>query len=73
MEHGQHTVIVLIGLNYVIDQVQQKQCSSKKTRAIINMSLAIRSAHFSRTMRSAITKAVDDVILVVVAAGKLPN
>ena len=31
------TVIVLIGLDYVIDQVQQKERSSKKTRAIINI------------------------------------
>ena len=63
------TTTLLIGLNHVIDQVQQKQRSSKKTRAIINLSLATRSAHLSQAMRSAITKAVDNGILVVAAAG----
>ena len=64
------TATILVGLNHVIHQVQQKQASSsKKTKAIINMSLTTRSSYLSRTMREAITKAVDNGILVVVAAG----
>ena len=63
------TATILMGLNHVIDQVRQKQASSKKTRAIINMSLTTRSSYISRSMRTAITKAVDNGILVVAAAG----
>ena len=50
-------------------QSKEKQRSSKKTRAIINMSLATRSSFLSRSMRGAITSAVETGILVVVAAG----
>lgn len=63
------TATVLMGLNHVIDRVRQKQGSSKKTRAVINMSLTTKSTYFSRAMKSAVTKAVDNGILVVVAAG----
>ena len=64
------TATILVGLNHVIQQVQQQQQgSSKKTKAIINMSLTTRNSYLSRSMRKAITKAVDSGILVVVAAG----
>ena len=60
---------ILVGLNHVIRQVKQKQSSSKKTKAIINMSLTTRNSYLSRSMGEAITKAIDSGILVVVAAG----
>ena len=63
------TAGILIGLDHVIGQVKEKQRSSKKTRAIINMSLATRNGFLSRSMSDAITSAVDTGILVVVAAG----
>lgn len=64
------TAGILVGLNHVIDQVKEKQrSSSKKIRAIINMSLATSNSYLSRTMSTAITSAVDAGILVVVAAG----
>ena len=63
------TATILMGLNHVIDQVKQKQASSKKTRAIINMSLTTRSTYISKAMRTAITEAVNNGILVVAAAG----
>lgn len=62
------TAMVLMGLNYVIDKAKQRQ-SSKKTKAIINMSLSTRNGYISRSMGDAITKAVDSGILVVAAAG----
>jgi len=68
--HGDGSIEgVLLGLDHVIHQVKKKQKSSKKTRAIINMSLATRSKFLSRSMRDAITSAVETGILVVVAAG----
>ena len=60
------TANILVGLNHVIQQVQGSQ---KKTKAIINMSLTTRNSYLSRAMREAITKAVENGILVIVAAG----
>ena len=60
---------IVLGLNHVIKQVQKKQRSSKKTKAIINMSLTVKNTSTSRLMRDTITSAINNGILVVAAAG----
>ena len=65
--YGSISMIVL-GLNHVTDQVRQQRLT-KKTRAIINMSLTTRSGLISRAMKDSVTAAIDTGILVVAAAG----
>lgn len=54
------------GIYHVVRQVQAKQKSSQRTRAIINLSLI---GGYSQVMRDAIREAVSSGILVVAAAG----
>ena len=63
---GSSTSLVTQGIYHVVRQVQAKQNSSQRTRAIINLSLI--GGH-SQIMRDAIREAVDSGILVVAAAG----
>ena len=63
------TSAILVGLNHVIGQVQKKSKKSKKTKAIINMSLTTKNSFNSRSMRDAIATAAKNGILVVAAAG----
>ena len=63
---GSSTSLVTQGIYHVVRQVQAKQKSSQRTRAIINLSLI--GGH-SQIMRDAIREAVDSGILVVAAAG----
>jgi len=60
------TSLITSGVYHVIRQVQENQRHSKRTRAIINLSL---SGGYSQVMRDAIREADDNGILVVAAAG----